>query len=98
IDQFARAEGGELAEERKLLAQSIEHLQAILQPMVETLVKSDPRTEGGDLKNLYKVGQNTSRLLLCAGDVIVGWLLMRQAEVALEALGKDGVSAADKSF
>src|SRR5699024_6857228 len=48
IDQFARAEGGDLAEERQLLAQSIEHLQAILQPMVETLMKSDPRAEGGD--------------------------------------------------
>ena len=35
---------------------------------------------------LYKVGQNTTRLLLCLGDLIVGWLLLRQAAVALDAL------------
>ena len=36
--------------------------------------------------HLYKVGQNTSRLLLAAGDLIIGWLLVRQAEVARAAL------------
>ena len=35
---------------------------------------------------LYKVAQNTSRLLLAAGDLITGWLLIRQSEVALGAL------------
>ena len=98
ISEFAGVEGGDLAQERKLLGKAVEDLQNILGPMVETLMKSDPRAEGGDLRNIYKVGQNTSRLLLCAGDVIIGWLLLRQAEVALEALGKDGVPAADKSF
>ncbi len=98
ISDFAEADGGELAQERTLLGKAVEDLQSILGPMVETLMKSDPRADGGDLRNLYKVGQNTSRLLLSAGDVIIGWLLLRQAEVALAALGKDGVSAADKNF
>ena len=39
---------------------------------------------------LYKVGQNTSRLLLAAGDLITGWLLLRQSEVALAALARRG--------
>ena len=39
-----------------------------------------------DPTELYKVGQNTTRLLLCLGDLVVGWLLLRQAAVALEAL------------
>ncbi len=49
-----------------------------------------------DVRNLYKVGQNSVRLLMTAGDVLVGWLLLRQAEVALQKL--DGASAKDKSF
>jgi Acetyl-CoA dehydrogenase C-terminal like len=36
-------------------------------------------------------------VLLALGDVIVSWLLLRQAEVALKALGTE-LSPADKSF
>ena len=36
-------------------------------------------------------------MLLAVGDLIVGWLLQRQAEVALRALAGE-VSAADKAF
>ena len=50
-----------------------------------------------DVRNLYKVGQNSVRLLMTAGDVLVGWLLLRQAEVALEKLGGTP-SAKDKAF
>jgi hypothetical protein len=50
-----------------------------------------------DVRNVYKVGQNTVRLLLSAGDLIVGWLLLRQAEVALNALAANP-SAKDKAF
>ena len=39
-----------------------------------------------DIRNVYKVGQNTTRLLLSAGDLMVGYLLLRQAAVALTAL------------
>jgi hypothetical protein len=35
---------------------------------------------------IYKVGQNTTRLLMSVGDLVVGWLLTRQAFVALKAL------------
>ena len=33
-----------------------------------------------------------------ARDLLVGWLLLRQATVALAALGTDGVSAKDRAF
>ena len=33
-------------------------------------------------QEIYRVGLNTTRLLLALGDLIVGWLLARQAEVA----------------
>ena len=46
--------------------------------------------------NVYKVGQNTTRLLLACTDLLVGWLLLRQAEVATAALARDDVSAKDR--
>ena len=61
-------------------------------------MKSDPTQEGGDPANLYKIGQNTSRLLLCAGDLIVGWLLLRQAEIAKAALDAGAASSKDQRF
>ena len=68
--------------------------------MVGSLMESDPRAEGGDVRNLYKVGQNTSRLLMSAGDVVIGWLLLRQAEIAGRALAARAaeLSDADRSF
>lgn len=96
IRQFAQdveAQGGRLTQERRLLAQALEDTQGILGAMVGPLTASDPRQEGGDVTNLYKVGQNTTRLLLAAGDLVIGWLLLRQAAVAVDALesaqGKD---------
>jgi hypothetical protein len=46
---------------------------------------------------LYKVGLNTTRLLLALGDLVIGWLLARQAEVALARLDEVG-PVADKAF
>ena len=54
------------------------------------LMSADASAEGGDLRNIYKVGLNTTRLLMVLGDVVVGWLLLRQAEVALEKLAGRG--------
>ena len=85
--------------ERELLSQALEDLQGILGFMVTELMNSDPRGgDGSSVKNLYKVGQNTSRLLLCAGDLVVGWLLLRQAEVAKKALDAGNASAKDQKF
>ena len=60
-------------------------------------MSADPGAENGDVRNVYKVGLNTTRLLMALGDVICAWLLLRQAEVALTALGGD-VSPADQRF
>ena len=100
IQEFAKADDGTtfLRTERELLGKGLEDVQGILGYMVGELMKSDPRQEGSDLTNLYKVGQNTSRLLLSAGDLVIGWLLLRQAEVAQAALAAEGLSAKDKDF
>ncbi len=39
-----------------------------------------------DPDQIYAVGLHTTRLLLAAGDLVVGWLLLRQAEVAARLL------------
>ncbi|QIM22190.1 acyl-CoA dehydrogenase [Phycicoccus sp. HDW14] len=99
MQEFAKdlgAHGGRIDRERELLGQGVEDVQGILGYMVGELMKSDPR-QGGELPNLYKIGQNTSRLLLGAGDLVVGWLLLRQAAVALDALAA-GVEGRDKDF
>ena len=93
------ANGGALDRERELLGKGLEDVQGILGYMVGELMKSDPRPAdgSGDIRNLYKVGQNTTRLLLAAGDLVVGWLLLRQAEVALTAL-ENGPAPKDVDF
>jgi hypothetical protein len=44
-------------------------------------------------EEIYKVGLNTSRALMAVGDIIISWLLLRQADIAAEKLaagaGKD---------
>ncbi|WP_427384439.1 acyl-CoA dehydrogenase [Janibacter sp. G56] len=90
-------DGTPLDRSRELLGAALDDVQGTLGAMVGELMKSDPRQEGGDVTNLYKVGQNTSRLLLAAGDLIVGWLLVRQAEVAQRAIA-DGASGKDLDF
>jgi alkylation response protein AidB-like acyl-CoA dehydrogenase len=83
---------GRLKEERAALAQALQDLQGILGAMIGFLTSSQD-----DVHNIYKVGQNTVRLLMSTGDVLVGWLLLRQAEIALAALASSP-SAKDRAF
>src|SRR4051794_13160005 len=93
----AAGSDGRLKNERALLAAGLEDAQAIVGALLSDLMSADPTVEGGSPDNLYKVGLNTSRLLMVLGDVVCSWLLLRQAEVALEKLGGE-VSGKDKLF
>ncbi len=102
IQEFAKDLGavdGALDRERELLAHALDDVQAILGYVGGEAFKSDPRM-GGDVRTIYAVGLNTSRLLLSAGDLVIGWLLLRQAEVAQQALTSRGgaLSAKDRDF
>jgi len=99
IEAFVTSEAGNgrLKVERGLLATALEDGQAMVGEMITTLMSADESAEGGDIRNIYKVGLNTSRLLMALGDIVCAWLLLRGAEVALEKLGGD-VSARDKAF
>jgi alkylation response protein AidB-like acyl-CoA dehydrogenase len=99
IQAFVASEAGNgrLKEERALLAEGLEDTQKLLGVMGQALMSSNPQAENGDARNIYKVGLNTSRLLYVLGDVVCSWLMLRQAEVALNKLSDD-VSPADKDF
>ncbi|MET8831079.1 acyl-CoA dehydrogenase [Streptomyces sp. NPDC004610] len=73
--------GAELAGAREHLAKAAVELEAIVGLMLTDLAATEQ-----DVKNIYKVGLNTTRLLLASGDVIVGYLLLRGAAVAAEKL------------
>jgi alkylation response protein AidB-like acyl-CoA dehydrogenase len=99
IAEFAKADPGDgrLAAERELLSKALDDVQGIVGVMVGDVMAGDPRSPGGDPRSIYKVGQNTTRLLLAAGDLVIGWLLLRQADVALTRLAQ-GASAKDEPF
>jgi len=99
VEKFIKSEGGNgrLKVERELLAKALDDGNAMVGTMINQLMSADVNAEGGDLRNIYKVGLNTSRLLMTLGDIVCAWLLLRQAEVALTKLGGD-VSEKDKAF
>jgi alkylation response protein AidB-like acyl-CoA dehydrogenase len=84
---------GRLKEERAALQKGLEDFGGIIGAMFQQLMSGQD-----DVTNVYKVGQNTTRALLAAGDLMVGYLLLRQAAVALERLDANGVSEADRAF
>lgn len=99
VQQFAEnAEGdARLKVDREYLAKGLEDAQAIIGAVFNDLMSANPADEKGDIKNIYKVGLNTTRLVYVLGDVVVAWLLLRGAEVALAALDA-GATGADKDF
>lgn len=94
---LALGTGGEaLAGAREHLAKAAVELEAIVGLMLTDLTATEQ-----DLKNIYKVGLNTTRLLLASGDVVVGYLLLKGAAIAaekLEAASTKAVSAKDVAF
>jgi alkylation response protein AidB-like acyl-CoA dehydrogenase len=87
------AGNGRLKEERAALATALTDVQAMIGAMVGYLTSAQE-----DVAQVYKVGQNTTRLLLSLGDLVVGWLLVRSAAVAVDALDAGPVSERDRSF
>ena len=96
--------GGAHLEEKEALGGALADVNAMMGALVGFAMESQ---EAGAENQIYKVGLNTSRLLMSTGEVIIGWLLLRQAEIASQrlpsALGKDvdfytGKIAAAKHF
>ena len=82
----------ELADTRILLATALADLQAMAGAMTGYLLSSQENA-----RELYRLGLESVRFLLAVGDLLIGWLLLHQAEIALNALEGE-VSDRDRSF
>jgi len=84
----SEAGNGQLKEERIALGAALSDVEAMFGTLTNWAVAGE----------LYKVGLASRRVLLATGDLMVGWLLQRQAEVALAALGAGRGGDADRAF
>src|SRR6202522_4607849 len=83
IRDFAAADGGNgrLKAERAALAEGAAHVEAMAATMTGFLMASAEQPA-----EIYRVGLNTTRLLMALGDLVIGWLLLTHAEIALRRL------------
>ena len=87
IQAFAET-GGVHAAEKQALLKALADLNGIIGVLVGHAMASQEKAH-----EIYKVGLSTSRALMAVGDVIITWLLLRQADIAADKLsagaGKD---------
>jgi alkylation response protein AidB-like acyl-CoA dehydrogenase len=95
IREFAAGDGGNgrLKAERAALADAAAQVEAIVGAMTGFLLAS-----AGSPAEVYKVGLNTTRLLMALGDLVIGWLLLTHAEIAQRALDELAPGAPDRDF
>jgi len=94
IQQFVDSESGNgrLKAERALLATALADVQGMAATLTGYLMAAQQ-----DVTSLYKVGLGSVRFLMSVGDLVIGWLLQRQAAVAVEALDA-GATGEERSF
>src|ERR1700684_3758777 len=94
IAEFIKNESGNgrLKAERALLSTALADVQAMAATLTGHLMAAQE-----DISSIYKVGLGSVRFLMSVGDLVIGWLLQRQAAVAIAALDA-GVSDADRAF
>ncbi|HET6711278.1 acyl-CoA dehydrogenase [Amycolatopsis sp.] len=94
VKKFIDLEGGDnrLKTERALLATALEDVQAMVATLTGFLMGAQEQPT-----ELYKVGLGSVRFLMAVGDLLIGWKLLEQAEIALGALDA-GASDKDKPF
>jgi alkylation response protein AidB-like acyl-CoA dehydrogenase len=95
VREFAAAEGGNgrLKAERAALAEAAGHVEAMAGAMAGFLMGS-----AGQPTEVYKVGLNTTRLLMALADLVIGWLLLTHAEIALRRLDEIDAGHPDHDF
>jgi hypothetical protein len=71
----------ELAAERQFLGTALEDMQAHIGVLVGHAMAS-----AEDPPEIYKTGLHTNALLETLSEVVIAWLLIRHAEIAIEAL------------
>ncbi|MGB3896054.1 MAG: acyl-CoA dehydrogenase [Mycolicibacter sinensis] len=86
---------GRLKAERELLATALADVQGMAATLTGYLMAAQE-----DISSIYKVGLGSVRFLMSVGDLMIGWLLTRQAAVAVQALdaGDSTLQGADRAF
>ncbi|MBF6211262.1 acyl-CoA dehydrogenase [Nocardia puris] len=92
ISAFLDGESGRFDRERALLRTALDDVRA----MTATLSGYAMGAQA-EPAELYKVGLGSVRYLLAVGDLIIGWQLLRQAEIAAAALAGDAAEK-DRPF
>lgn len=82
----------ELTSERALLATAVADVQEMVATMTKFLVDSQQNP-----RELYRLGLDAVPFLLAVGDLLLGWLLLQQAEIAQNALAGE-LSERDRAF
>ena len=82
----------ELADARTRLAAGLVDVQAMAAAMTGFLLSSQENP-----RELYRLGLESVPFLLAVGDLLIGWLLLHQAEIALSALDGE-VSDRDRAL
>ncbi|QRY53057.1 acyl-CoA dehydrogenase [Mycolicibacterium septicum] len=94
IEQFIKNEtgNGRLKTERELLSTALADVQGMAATLTGYLMAAQE-----DAASIYKVGLGSVRFLMSVGDLLLGWLLARQAAVAIEKLDA-GATGEDRTY
>ncbi|MGW4326659.1 acyl-CoA dehydrogenase [Nocardia sp. NPDC004573] len=92
IAAFLDAKTGRFDTERALLRTAAEDVQAMAASLTGYLMAAQQNPA-----ELYKVGLGSVRFLLAVGDLLIGWRLLVQAEIAAAALAADAPEK-DRAF
>ncbi|MFC9438135.1 acyl-CoA dehydrogenase [Nocardia sp. NPDC057030] len=92
IAAFLETKSGRFESERELLRTALGEVQAMAATLTGYLMAGQQ-----DSAELYKVGLGSVRFLLSVGDLLIGWRLLVQAEIAAAALAGDA-PAKDRDF
>ena len=82
----------ELADGRTRLATALADVRAMIAALTGYFAKA-----GNEPREVYRVGLSSVPFLLAVGDLLIGWLLLWHAEIALAALDREP-SEADRAY
>ncbi|NEW25733.1 acyl-CoA dehydrogenase [Nocardia cyriacigeorgica] len=92
INAFLDAKSGRFEPERERLRTALADVQTMAATLTGYLMASQQEPS-----EIYKVGLGSVRFLLAVGDLLIGWRLLVQAEIAAAALAGE-VSEKDRAF
>ncbi|NNG20613.1 acyl-CoA dehydrogenase [Naumannella sp. ID2617S] len=90
IEEFLTG-AGPLTRERELLGRAAQDVAQMIGTLTQLMMGA-----GEQPKDVYRVGLNTSRVLMALGDLVCAWLLVRAGEVASQRL--EGASGDERDF